>query len=667
MTKLLGTLFVGALLLPNFAVAQTGATLSLSPASGTFTVGGTFSVSVILNTAGQAVNAIEANLSFSPDKLQVVSPLIGTSIIGVWTNQPNFDNQKGFLSFQGGLPDPGITTSRGVVATITFRVRSVGAATVKFLDSSKVLLNDGLATDFLANTSSGIYNLTLPAPAGPLVISETHPDQSVWYKNTTAVFRWSNTLPVNGYSYILNDEPIDIPDDIVDGKADNVLYKGLSNRIHFFHVKALRDGVWGDTSHYAVKVDSLAPADFPIKISPASRTSSTKPLVAFVTSDALSGIDHYELKIISRQIVDAPDGGQKKPFFIEASSPHSPDLALGKYDVIVRAYDKAGNFREVSQRLIITTPLLTILGFDFLPRWAMVLIGLALLVLLTYLARKALLWHREAHLRQLLGAIKDPEIVARLRKLQEKRSEYFKHLVVALLFVVSLTSFHSAEAQSALFPSPIVTTIAQDITDEEIFYIGGKVSAVNSSVVIYLQSLHDGQTFSQTVESDSKGDWFYSYPNFLAPGRYLVWVQGKLGNQASAPSAQYEIGVFQTALQFGVSRLSLEVLYLVFVITLLIVLAFLLTFMLYHAYHARRKSRRLTSEVQKTDEAIKRGFMLLHKDLQAELNVLRQQKVASVLTKEEVEKEIKLMQDLDAIGKLIEKEIKDVERLLEKP
>src|SRR3989344_305677 len=143
--------FFGAILLfslfaPSFVSAQTGASLSLSPTSGTFTVGSTFTVSIILNTGGQSVNAIEANLEFPPDKLQVVSPLIGTSIVGIWTNQPQFDNQKGILHFQGGIPDPGITASRGVVATITFRVKSVGTALIKFGSNSKVLLNDGLAT-----------------------------------------------------------------------------------------------------------------------------------------------------------------------------------------------------------------------------------------------------------------------------------------------------------------------------------------------------------------------------------------------------------------------------------------------------------------------------------------------------------------------------------------
>ncbi len=662
-SKLFGVSLILALLAPVPALAQGGgASLTLSPASGSFVVGGTFSVSIVLNTAGQAVNAIEANLSFPPDKLQVVSPLIGTSVIGIWTSQPHFDNQNGILRFQGGVPDPGLITSKGVIATVSFRVKSVGTAVLKFLDSSKVLLNDGLATDFLVNTSSGIYNLTLPPPAGPVIISETHPDQSTWYSNSTAALRWNNNLPIEGYSYVLNDAPIDVPDNVSEGMEAEVVYKGLADKVHFFHVKALRNSVWGETSHFAIKIDTQQPADFPIKISPASRTSSTKPVIHFTTSDALSGLDHYELKLVPRQVLTEISKGQ--PFFIEASTPYIPELSLGKYDVIVRAYDKAGNFREVSQRLTITTPILTILGFTFLPRWATVLLGILLVTLLAYAARKVLIWHREIHLKHLLGAIKDPEIAAKLRALQEKRSGYLKHLVILLLLGVALFVGPAVKAQQSLLPSPIVTTIAKDITDEEIFYVGGKVPATKSQVIIYLQSLHDGQTFSQTVESDNKGDWFYSYPNFLAPGRYLIWVQANLGNQSSAPSPQFEISVSQTALQFGVSRISLEALYLVFVVILLLALVSLVSFILYHGYHGRRKSLRLELEVQQAEQAIKKGFLVLHRDLQAELTTLRKGKDTPGWSKEEAEKEKKLIGDIEEIGKIVEKEVRDIERLI---
>ncbi|MEK7498935.1 MAG: hypothetical protein AAB611_03715, partial [Patescibacteria group bacterium] len=66
-------------------------------------------------------------------------------------------------------------------------------------------------------------------------------------------------------------------------------------------------------------------------------------MVEFATTDIHSGIDHYELKIIPLTLSAKGDDPLEQPLFVESESPYgiSP-LELGKYDVIVRAYDKAG-------------------------------------------------------------------------------------------------------------------------------------------------------------------------------------------------------------------------------------------------------------------------------------------------------------------------------------
>ena len=163
------------------------ATLSLSPSTGAFSVGSTFDVSISMDTNGKSVNALAISLDFPPDMLQVVSPSLGQSVIGVWTSAPKFDNANGKISLQGGIPG-GITASDALISTVTFRVKSVGTAIVKFLDGSKVLLNDGLGTNALTQSTSAIYTLKLPPPAGPSLASQTNPDQSEWYKDSTVSF-----------------------------------------------------------------------------------------------------------------------------------------------------------------------------------------------------------------------------------------------------------------------------------------------------------------------------------------------------------------------------------------------------------------------------------------------------------------------------------------------
>ncbi len=162
------------------------ATLSVTPNSGTYEVGSTFDVSIMLNTEGESINAVKTSLSFSQNTLQIVSPSAGNSIVTLWASPPTYNNNSGTVALEGGFPG-GTNVTNGLITKITFRVKSTGTAIVKFQDDSKVLLDDGDGTETLDQTNSGIYTLTLPPPDGPQVISETHPDQSRWYNNSSVV------------------------------------------------------------------------------------------------------------------------------------------------------------------------------------------------------------------------------------------------------------------------------------------------------------------------------------------------------------------------------------------------------------------------------------------------------------------------------------------------
>src|SRR3989344_5108657 len=296
------------------------ATFFLSPSNGNFSIGSTFNVSILLDTEGQSVNALEVALSFPPDMLQIVSPSTGKSIIGVWTDTPKFDNTSGMMELQGGIPG-GITAGNALVSTVTFRVKSVGEGVVKFLDKSKALLNDGLGTNVLTETTNAVYKFRLPPPAGPEVVSETNPDQATWYPNKTVSLKFINEAPlVEGYSYILSDDPTTTPDNISEGKKNSVSYTNMADGIHYFHVKSLRAGIWGGVTHFAFKVDATPPALFEIDIAPSSRTTIRQPVIQFPTTDALSGMDHYDLKIVSLSI--GGGGADVSGLFIEAVSPY---------------------------------------------------------------------------------------------------------------------------------------------------------------------------------------------------------------------------------------------------------------------------------------------------------------------------------------------------------
>lgn len=366
------------------------ASIYFSPSQGTFEVGNTFAVSIFVNTGGQDINAVRLDLSFPSDKLQVVNPTAGNSFITLWIAQPEFSNTEGTLYFEGGLPSPGINTSAGLITTVVFRTKAPGEAVISAQNTSRVLANDGKGTDLLTSFGQGRYILSIPAPEGPIITSSSHGDQNKWYQNNNPIFIWeleSLFSPIE-YSWSFNEDPQDIPDNEADGQQTTTAYKDIQSGIWYFHVKAEVAGVWGETSHYSVRIDTDSPAAFEPTIAPKSAEPDIRRFISFVTTDQHSGIDHYEVKIES-----LTDSNLSNPFFIEVSSPwQAPSLSLGKYKITVRAYDKAVNYYDGEVIFEIRPDLSSILtnhgllfGSFMLPWWIVIVLIIIFLIISLFL------------------------------------------------------------------------------------------------------------------------------------------------------------------------------------------------------------------------------------------------------------------------------------------
>jgi hypothetical protein len=667
-------IFTGFNLSPVYAIG--GATLSAGPASGTYTVGSTFTVSIFVNTGGNNINAFQADLEFPADKLQVVSPSAGKSIVGVWVVQPTYDNRLGLLKFQGGVPSPGVNTSEGLISQVTFRVTSIGTAIIKFRDSSQVLLNDGKGTDILGQTSAGFYHLILPPPAGPLVSSPTHPDSEKWYANNTVAFEWQGYSVTHGYSYALSDDPSYAPDNISQGAKASVLYRNLKDGIHYFHIKALRDNVWGGITHFAVKIDTTPPADFPIEITPGVKSVIKRPTIDFKTTDGLSGIDYYEIKIIS--LTPSGDENSAQNFFIEVNPPYIPELDIGDYDIVIRAYDRAGNYVQGIERLKVVNRAFDIvrgegikIRSNIVISWIWFWIIMSVLLLVAGYAAW-FFWERHGSMKlRVVNGELPPGVRRQLEELKSLKEKYKKPALTALIAIFMTGMIMSggiARAQTALanqastVAPPITTLFSKSISNEEVFYIGGKTEISNGQVAIYIQGLRTGETLIESAVSDKNGDWFYTHPTFLSSGEYLVWTQVKIGDEVSPPSPQAKLTVSQTALQIGASRLSYETLYLGMVIILFAVIAGLVIAAVYHYREARRKHLKLIDNVKRIEESIRRGFALLHRDINAELTFIQKAKLSRELSIEEKSLEDKILKDLDSVQTYIGREVWEIEK-----
>lgn len=251
-------------LVPQKAVAQK-ASFYLSPGKGSYGVGSTFFVNLLVNVDGIAINAAQATASFPADKLQVIQVSKVSSIFSLWPEEPVFSNTHGRISFLGGVPSPGFIGQGGNIISILFKAKAAGEATVSF-SGEKILANDPYGTDIFAFSQGGIYTIIIPEKLPP---TEKPPIEK---------------LP---------------PEE--------------------------------------AEADTQPPHTFEITIDNEGDPTNPTPLLYFETKDDLSGMSHYEAKIKDDVFEVRP--GENFPW-------RTPVLVPDTYNILVKAFDRAGNFTE---------------------------------------------------------------------------------------------------------------------------------------------------------------------------------------------------------------------------------------------------------------------------------------------------------------------------------
>jgi len=320
------------------------AEIFITPTSGNFITGSTFEAPIYINTKGNNINAVSIKLQYDPSKLSIVKPSGGKSIFGIWVEPPSYDNVKGTASLVGIIPN-GIVTSSGLIATVTFKAVSSGDTRVTFSDYSSANMNDGLGSEVKLTLSGSSYTLTPKAPEGVTVTSATHPFEDHWYNNSSPIIRWDSPQGVTGYSTLLDSNPGTVPPTNITTDVSQASYDNLKDGVWYFHVRANVKGVWGSATHFQIKIDTEPPAKFsPIVSTLKDSTGVKKYLLAFITTDSLSSIDHYEVGSINKI-----SSKVASPVFIQSESPYLvPATNNDSIRVIIRAFDTAGNIQESS-------------------------------------------------------------------------------------------------------------------------------------------------------------------------------------------------------------------------------------------------------------------------------------------------------------------------------
>ena len=350
----------------------------ISPQSGAQALNKTFTVDIKIDSQGDGINAAQAKVIFPADKLEIKTVDKTGSVFGFWPEEPTFSNENGVVDFIGGTVN-GVSGASLHILRIVFNAKSVGETPIS-LDEGAITIDDGTGTNILTEIVGANYRIsvtvaaplpapeipsgvqpTLPLPGEPIpppviierepelakglpeapnVFVPLYPDPNSWYNITTPFnATWSLPLDITDVSTIIDINPNFQPQKS-EKLFDNKIFNSLPEGVSYLHVRFKNKIGWGPAAHYRLAVDTAPPAPFIIESSDGFQTDNPMPLLQFGTSDALSGISHYLVKIGDAEAFEWKNGQLRTPL-------QSP----GTHRVSVKALDLAGNGASMSVNL----------------------------------------------------------------------------------------------------------------------------------------------------------------------------------------------------------------------------------------------------------------------------------------------------------------------------
>ena len=344
---ILGILFLGCF---GSAPSAHAATLSASPSTGVYSTGSTFTVRVIVNSAGKPINAADGTLSFNPSELSVVSASRGGSIFNLWVTEPTVSG--GSITFSGGIPS-GYTGGAGNVMTVTFRAKGSGPARVSFSGGS-VLANDGMGTNVLTSMDGGNYTIqaATPTPApeqviveyvapantpgAPSVTSSTHPDQKKWYAVKEAVLNWDVPSGVTAVRTALDTHSTAVPTKVYDTPMKTLKLADVPEGVSYFHIQFKNKDGWGKVTNYRLAVDSQKPSEITVSLVDNVDKNNPEQQLKVDVKDTTSLVKRFKVQIDNQPAVEMTRDTATGTLKLPAIGP-------GYHTVIVEAFDEAGN------------------------------------------------------------------------------------------------------------------------------------------------------------------------------------------------------------------------------------------------------------------------------------------------------------------------------------
>ncbi|MCK5416638.1 hypothetical protein KAI92_04390 [Candidatus Parcubacteria bacterium] len=375
--KLTLLVFVLTLFYPFASVKAAGATLFLSPSSGSFEIGKTFTVKAMVNSGGGiGINASDGSIKYDTDLLTLLSITKTGSVFNLWTKEPI--SSGGSISYGGGSPSA-YTGTAGAIFNISFKAKKIGEATVSFTSGKAIQAGPPFA-DLVSGLGSAKFSIieskkeepkpkvkpkkeeekeepkaTGILPPLPDVESKTHPDEDVWYQDNEPEFNWKVLADLTGVSFGITDEADSNPGETSDGIVETYIFEKQEDGEHYFHIKYQNKNGWSKIAHRKLLIDSTPPNSFKLKVDNGGDETEPAPKLKFKVEDASSGIDYYNIKIDNKTEKVAPSSVKDGYYQLGI-------LAPGDHIAQVIAVDRASNVASSSINFIVTplkSPIIT--------------------------------------------------------------------------------------------------------------------------------------------------------------------------------------------------------------------------------------------------------------------------------------------------------------------
>jgi len=296
-------------------------------------------ISVLLDSGGEAINTIRLSMEYNPAELKVQSVDMDRSICKHFIVSEH-NSQTGHIEMECIIPNPGFKGSSAVLTDLFFKAEEeTTLSSLHFLSDSEVLANDGLATNVLRMAIDSTIRFedgqALENQDRLIVFSPTHSNPERWYSKKTVFVSWAPA--VIGSVSLDGENPATSPFGLPPLKKI-IAEEGK----HFIHINAKNARGETVSGSLAVRIDTTPPEVLTL----AASETKIKPggLVRFMAagSDSLSGLQRvFYLKI------------NDEVFFPIGTEIQVPFPQAGNYTVTLRAYDKAGNYREVSKNIVV--------------------------------------------------------------------------------------------------------------------------------------------------------------------------------------------------------------------------------------------------------------------------------------------------------------------------